>query len=167
MAGVPWHELLAPLPSDAVPRRQPVAAPEVIARPEAAAIASWQQLVVELSAGSAGLRILLVVLDGSGRPIIASDAVLRTETVSDMGNAAAVAVRHVHESIAGRLEEDGTFRGTRWQTVSVDTDRSAREIQQSTPSEPSTADVDRLKALVNEVVRRDRLTATQRARSDR
>src|SRR5919197_199706 len=88
-AGVPWHELLAPLPADAVPRRQPVAAPEVLARPEAAAIADWQQLVVELSAGSAGLRILLVVLDGSGRPISASDAVLRTETVSDMGNDAA------------------------------------------------------------------------------
>ena len=112
MAGVPWHELLAPLPADALPRRQPIAAPEVLARPEAAAIADWQQLIVELSAGSAGLRILLVVLDGSGRPISASDAVLRTETVSDMGDDAAVAVRHVHENIAGRIEEDGSARSS-------------------------------------------------------
>jgi len=154
VAGVPWHELLAPLPADAVPRRQPIAAPEVLARPEAAAIADWQQLIVELSAGSAGLRILLVVLDGSGRPISASDAVLRTETVSDMGDDAAVAVRHVHENIAGRIEEDGSFRGTRWRTVSVDTNGGKREIQQSTPSEPSAADAERLKALVDDIVRR-------------
>ena len=157
MAGVPWHELLASLPADAVPRRQPIAAPEVLARPEAAAIADWQQLVVELSAGSAGLRILLVVLDGSGRPISASDAVLRTETVSDLGDNASVAVRHVHENIGGRLEADGSFRGTRWRTISVDTDNGAREIQQSTPSEPSAADAEQLKALVEEIVRRDRL----------
>ena len=154
MAGVPWHELLAPLPADALPRRQPIAAPEVLARPEAAAIADWQQLVVELSAGSAGLRILLVVLDGSGRPISASDAVLRTETVSDMGDDAAVAVRHVHENIGGRIEEDGSIRGTRWRTVSVDTNGGKREIQQSTPSEPSAADAERLKALVDDIVRR-------------
>jgi hypothetical protein len=139
-----------------VPRRQPIAAPEVLARPEAAAIADWQQLVVELSAGSAGLRILLIVLDGSGRPISASDAVLRTETVSDLGDNASIGVRHVHENIGGRLEADGTFRGTRWRTVSVDTDGGDREIQQSTPSEPSSADVERLKELVNEIVRRDR-----------
>jgi hypothetical protein len=157
VAGVPWHELLASLPADAVPRRQPIAAPEVLARPEAAAIADWQQLVVELSAGSAGLRILLVVLDGSGRPISASDAVLRTETVSDLGDNASVAVRHVHENIGGRLEADGSFRGTRWRTISVDTDSGAREIQQSTPSEPSAADAEQLKALVEEIVRRDRL----------
>ncbi|PYQ72519.1 MAG: hypothetical protein DMG04_17270 [Acidobacteria bacterium] len=154
MAGVPWHELLAPLPADALPRRQPIAAPEVLARPEAAAIADWQQLIVELSAGSAGLRILLVVLDGSGRPISASDAVLRTETISDIGDDAAVAVRHVHENIGGRFEEDGSFRGTRWRTVSVDTNGGKREIQQSTPSEPSAADAERLKALVDDIVRR-------------
>ena len=156
MAGVPWHELLAPLPADAVPRRQPIAAPEVLERPEAAPIADWRQLVVELSAGSAGLRILLVVLDGTGRPISASDAVLRTETVSDLGDNASIAVRHVHENIGGRLEPNGTFRGTRWRTVSVDTDGREREIQQSTPSEPSSGDVERLKQLVDEIVRRDR-----------
>src|SRR5205085_655891 len=96
---------LAPLPADALPRRQPIAAPEVLARPEAAAIADWQQLVVELSAGSAGLRILLVVLDGSGRPISASDAVLRTETVSDMGDDAARAAARSRNPDARRRPE--------------------------------------------------------------
>jgi hypothetical protein len=44
-----WHALLAPLPPDAIPTRQPVAPPEILARPESASIAGWRQLVVHLS----------------------------------------------------------------------------------------------------------------------
>jgi len=35
----PWHALLAPLPADAVPRRQPVASPGILATPAGAALA--------------------------------------------------------------------------------------------------------------------------------
>ena len=38
--------------------------------------------------------------------------------------------------------------------MSVDTNGGKREIQQSTPSEPSAADAERLKALVDDIVRR-------------
>ena len=38
----PWHALLAPLPNDVIVRRQPVASPEVLSTPEAAAIAGWE-----------------------------------------------------------------------------------------------------------------------------
>jgi hypothetical protein len=34
----PWHALLAPLPADAVPCRQPVASPEILSTPAGAAI---------------------------------------------------------------------------------------------------------------------------------
>ena len=72
----PWHALLAPIPPDVIPKRQPVASPEILAEPYGAAIAGWEQLTVELSAGSAGLRHVLVVLDATGQPISASDTVL-------------------------------------------------------------------------------------------
>jgi hypothetical protein len=140
--------LLAPLPSDAVPRRQSVASPEVLARPEGASIAGWEQVTVELSAGAAGLRIVMVVLDATGQPIAASDGVLyRVEIAKGV-------VEYYHENVGGRLESDGTFRGARWRAVVVETgDREERRLE-TPPSAPSPADVSALKALVTEVLRR-------------
>jgi hypothetical protein len=112
-----------------IPRRQPVAPPEVLATPEGAAIAGWEQLTVELSAGSAGLRVAIVVLDATGQPISAS-------------------------GVGGRLESDGTFRGTRWRTVGFERADGGDPQLESTPSEPSAADVTGLKALVADVLRR-------------
>src|SRR5262245_51127259 len=114
----PWHALLAPLPPDEIPRRQPVASPEILARPEGAAIAGWEQLTVDLSAGAAGLRVAMVVLDASGRPISASDAVLYSVEVGPGdGEGSPRVVEHYHENIGGRFELDGSFRGTRWRTL--------------------------------------------------
>lgn len=100
-----WHALLAPLPADARARRQPVAPLEVQASAAGAAIAGWEQVVVELSAGAAGSRIVLAVVDGRGQLLSASDLVIdRTDAPA----------RVRHESVGGRFAPDGTFHGTRW-----------------------------------------------------
>ena len=156
----PWHALLAPLPDDAHVRRQPVGSPEVLATPEGAAIAGWEQLTVELSAGIAGLRHVLVVLDATGQPISASDHVLywsevsKTDQNADTSSGSAISAEFYQESIGGRFETDGTFRGTRWQTVGEDYGDGSEPKMDSTPSEPSVADIAGIKALVAEIIKR-------------
>jgi hypothetical protein len=163
-ASAPWHSLLALLPADAVPRRHPVAPPEILSRPEGAAIAGWEQLTIDLSAGAAGLRHVLVVIDGRGRLLSANDTVLYRREIAQQGAGSDVAPESVqsaaeevaeyrHESIGGRFEEDGSFRGTRWVSESIERAGEAEPIE-STPSEPSAADVAELKALAAEVMRR-------------
>jgi len=156
----PWQALLAPLPDDVLVRRQPVGSPEVLATPEGAAIAGWEQLTVELSAGIAGLRHVLVVLDATGQPISASDHVLywsevsKTDKNADTSSGSAPHAEFYQESIGGRFETDGTFRGTRWQTVGEDYGDGSEPKMDSTPSEPSVADIAGIKALVAEIIKR-------------
>jgi hypothetical protein len=156
----PWHALLAPLPDDAHVRRQPVGSPEVLATPEGAAIAGWEQLTVELSAGIAGLRHVLVVLDATGQPISASDHVLywsevsKTDKNADTSSGSAPHAEFYQESIGGRFETDGTFRGTRWQTVGEDNGDGSEPKMDSTPSDPSDEDIAGIKALVAEIIKR-------------
>jgi hypothetical protein len=156
----PWHALLASLPEDVVVRRQPVGSPEVLATPEGAAIAGWEQLTVELSAGTAGLRHVLVVLDATGQPISASDHVLywsevsKTDKNADTSSGRAPHAEFYQESIGGRFETDGTFRGTRWQTVGEDYHDGSEPKMDSTPSEPSAADIAGIRALVAEIMKR-------------
>ena len=155
----PWHSLLAPLPHEAILCRKPVAPPEVLATPEGAAIAGWEQLTIELSAGAAGLRHILVVLDASGQPISAGDTVLyciekwRTDPAADAQQTPQRYVEILQESIGGRIEPDGAFNGTRWRTVGIETDEEEPQLE-STPSVPSATDVAAMKALVAEVIRR-------------
>jgi hypothetical protein len=144
-----WHALLAPLPAGAALRRQPVAPPEVLATPQGAAIAGWEQLTIELSAGAAGLRHVLVVLDATGRPISASDTVLYWREIPGRNE---VEVRQ--ESLGGRLEPDGTFRGTRWRSEAVGPAEQDEPRWDATPSEPTAADVAAIKALVGDVMSR-------------
>ena len=146
----PWHALLAPLPDGAVPRRQPVASAEILAMPEGAAIAGWEQLVLELTAGADGLRTLLVVLDRDGRPIAASDHVLyRSERDVD----GTIEIEYEHASLGGRLEDGGSFKGTRWRAGSVENE--AGDVETSAePSEPTDSDIAAIRALVAELVRR-------------
>jgi hypothetical protein len=144
--------LLAPLPADALPRRQPVGSPEVLAKPEGAAIAGWEQLTIDLSAGAAGLRNVLVVLDGEGRLLSANDTVLYCSAPMD-GSADGV-TEFLHESIGGRFEADGSFRGTRWRGRTLQADDEDEGQHQSTPCEPDAAEVAALRALVDEVLRR-------------
>lgn len=102
--------------------------------------------------------MVLVVLDATGRPISAADTVLYRSERSEGGGADAVrlepVVEYRHESVGGRLEPDGTFRGTRWLTVAVERAGVEEPRWESTPSEPSAADVAGITALVAELLRR-------------
>lgn len=152
----PWHALLGPLPADTVPRRQPVASAEVLAGPTGWAVAGWEQLVLDLSAGADGMRTILVVLDASGTLLSASDAVLyRTGPSggSPPGDGDAPAMI-LQLSVGGRFEDDGSFHGTRWHSVAVERGGDVEPEWESTPSEPSPDDVDGLRTVVAELIRR-------------
>jgi hypothetical protein len=143
-----WHALLAPLPADAVPIERPLASPEVLASAEGAAVAGWRQLAVDLSAGCDGLRVVLVLLDADGALISASDAVVyRREEGST--------VRFRHETVGGRFEPDGRFAGHHWTSVSVESP-DAGEPTADPPAgrQPAPAEVDALRALAADVMRR-------------
>ena len=154
---LPWHALLAPLPEGAIVYRKPVTSPELANDPSVAAIAGWDQLTVELSAGRDGLRHLMVVLDATGTPISAGDHVL---TIREVGNASSGALlnEYVHDSLGGRIETDGTFNGTRWHIVRLlAPDEEAGE--DDAPSEahsakPTDQQVSAIKALVADILRR-------------
>ena len=148
--GVDWHRLLAPLPRETQVKSRPVASPELAATTDVSAIAGWQQLTCELSAGEAGLRHLLVVLDQTGRPISAGDHVLRC-LPADGG-----LTRYEHESVGGRLEEDGTFRGTWHRTVFLRSEDSDDEIPpiESASRPPTPDETASLRSLVSEILAR-------------
>jgi hypothetical protein len=148
----PWHALFAPLPQDAVPRRQPVGTPEVLATAAGAAIAGWERIVLDLSAGPAGLRVIHVVLDGQERVISASDMVLYRLPAAQPGDPAGAEIRQ--ESVGGRFEADGSFRGTRWLTVGPEPEDDTPPDWTMTPSEPSDADVAALRVLVADMLGR-------------
>jgi len=145
-----WHALLAPIPPDAVPTRTPVGTAEVRASPEGAAIAGWEQLLLQLTARRDGLRILLVLLDGAGTPIAASDHVL----VRSPGDAASARGRIRQESIGGRLEPDGTFAGTCWVTTGPEPEADEPPDWDTTPSPPTESQVAALRTLVAELLAR-------------
>ena len=143
-----WHALLAPLPDDAQPELRPVLPPELAGRPESAAVAGWRTLSLYLSAGAEGLRHVMVTLDASGQALSAGDTVLYRQPEGSQ-------VRWRHESLGGRLEEDGTFRGTRWRSVSIGPlDSDETQMLEQERFEPSADEVARLKALVAELIRR-------------
>ena len=149
-APAPWHALLAAIPPAVVPTRRPVASPEVLASPEGAAIAGWEQVSLELTAGGAGLRILLVILDASARPIAASDHVFYRHPADDP--AAPGLIRQ--ESIGGRLEADGTFTGTCWLVTGPEPPDEEPPRWESTPRTPTEAEVAALRSLVAELLAR-------------
>jgi hypothetical protein len=143
----PWHALLAPLPDAAVVKRRPVAPPEITGKPEGAAIAGWEQLTVELTVPGRGMRHLLVVLDAQGTPISSNDMVMYSAELG--GN-------HVffQENVGGRLEADGTFRGTRWRTLGVEGPQDEEAKLEASPSQPTAAESAALKTLVAEILKR-------------
>lgn len=152
-----WHALLAPLPPEATPAHQPVASPEILATPEGAAIAGWTQLVVHLSAGCDGLRIVLVVIDEQGALLCASDAVVyRREEEADAESEGTGRAHFRHESIGGRFEPDGRFTGRHWESEATETMDGVQEpAAPPTGRDPTPDEVTALRALVDEVRRRD------------
>ena len=121
--------------------------PEILARPEGAALAGWQQLVVHLSDAYNGSRTVLVVVDASGVPISANDgAFFRIPGAPPQLR---------HESIGGRFETDGTFRGARWLSVGDDPGDDEPAKLQSAPTAPAPDEIAGLRAVVDEMLRRD------------
>lgn len=152
-----WHSLLAPFPAEATVSRRPVPSPELANDPAAAAIAGWDQLTVELSAGRDGLRHLMVVLDATGRPISAGDHVLTIREVIGEPNGARLN-EFLHDSLGGRLEADGTFNGTRWHIVRrLAPDEEVGEDDppaEAKSAKPTIEEVFAIKSLVAEIVHR-------------
>jgi hypothetical protein len=151
-----WHALLGPLPNDAVPERNPVASPEVLATPAGAAVAGWEQLLLHLSAGSAGSRTILAVLDPDGTLLSASDGVLYVNA-RDGGPAPAdpaAPATFLQLSVGGRFEADGSFHGTRWHSVAVQREAEEEPEWDSTPSSPSEEDAAALRDIAEELIRR-------------
>ena len=141
-----WHALFAPLPPGAVVRCKPVLTAELASRPESAAIAGWQSVTVELSAGADGQRHVTVTLDASGTPISAGDWVLYCRGKP---------VQYVHENVGGRIQPDGSFLGTRWRTVAVEVPGSDEpETKETVSSEPTPEDIAGLMRMVRELLSR-------------
>ena len=138
-----WLALFAPLPEDARLERKPVLPEALRGRPGSEAIEGWQNLSINLSC-EAGLRHVMVTLDASGAPISGGDWVLVEEDGLD-----------IHDNVGGRLEADGSFRGTRWRTVMREVPgQDEPEVVESVPSTPSDADVAAIKRLVAELLER-------------
>ena len=72
-------------------------------------IAGWTSLVIDLSDVPHGTRMVHVTLDAAGTPIAASDHVL----VRDSAGASSPGLIR-QESVGGRIDVDGLFRGTHW-----------------------------------------------------
>lgn len=126
--------LFAPLPAGAVVKRKPL--------PD---LKGWEQLTVELSAGAAGLRHVMVVLQ-DGAPISAGDWVLYSSGKP---------VQFVHENMGGRIQPDGSFLGTRWRSVMVEVPGAEEpETKETTRSEPTPEEIAALMALMKEVLAR-------------
>lgn len=149
-----WLALLVSLPADVKPLRKPVATAEQIATGTAGPIAGWQSITVNLSEPDYGLRHVQITLDENGQLLSGGDHVMFVrETTPDGGEATLTD----HESVGGRFETDGSFRGTYWKMTleSVpggDEDTSKARSSESRP--PSTDEVDALRRIIADVLSR-------------
>jgi hypothetical protein len=109
-----WLGLLVPLPSNVTPECKPVASAEQLANGTAGPIAGWQSISVNLSEPEYGLRHVLITLDENGQLLSGSDHVMFVRETTPDGTEATLTD---HESVGGRFEQDGSFRGTYWKTT--------------------------------------------------
>jgi hypothetical protein len=63
------------------------------------------------------------------------------------------------ESLGGRLEADGTFRGTRWRTLGLESASEEEAKLDPSPSAPTGEEAHALKALVAEIMKRSIIAA--------
>jgi hypothetical protein len=106
---------------------------------------------LDLSAGSGGLRVIHIVLDAADQPIAASDLVYYR---SDAPGASTT--NHRQESIGGRFEPDGSFRGTCWLSTAIGPAGATDLSWDLKPSEPRPDQVASLRALVVSVLAQER-----------
>jgi hypothetical protein len=144
---------LAPLPRDVVPQRKPVASAQQLADGTAGPIAGWHSITVNLSEPDFGLRHVQITLDEQGRLLAGGDFVMFVrETTPDGGEATVTD----HESIGGRFEEDGDFRGTHWKaTLETSADEDESSVTRSAQHRrPSADEIAELKRIIDDVLNR-------------
>jgi hypothetical protein len=147
-----WLRLLAPLPDTALPERRPVASAGQIANGTAGPIDGWVSVSVHLSVPEVGLRHVLLTLDAAGKLLSGGDNIL-IESRQRRGDV--MVTIYDQESIGGRFEDDGSFRGTCWRTHTEQVgDDEEGATTTSTPSPPTEDDVAALRRLVDDVLRR-------------
>jgi len=142
-----WQALLAPLPPGAAPKRRRLGPESSSPDEPPSAIAGWSELVLDLSAGPGGIRVVHVVLDPGDRPLAASDLVYFRPQPADRPDS-----HHRQESIGGRFEDDGSFRGTCWVGVATGPAESDDLHWDLTPSQPEEGQVAALRSLVASIL---------------
>jgi hypothetical protein len=151
MPAPPWLSLLAPLPLDVVPQRKPLASAQQLANGTAGPIAGWQSITVNLSEPDFGLRHVQITLDEQGRLLAGGDHVMFVRETTPDGSEATLTD---HESIGGRFEEDGSFRGTHWkatlETSADDDESSVTRSAQHRP--PSAEEISGLRRIIDDVL---------------
>ena len=127
----------------------------MLAGPNGWAIAGWEQLTLNLSAGAVGLRNVL----GCSTPA-AHRSARTTECFYRLDSSGAPAAEWdgpgvIHqESVGGRFETDGSFRVTRSHSHAMVSGGDEEPQWESTRLEPSETDVAALRILVAEMMRR-------------
>jgi hypothetical protein len=150
-----WLGLFAPLPADVKAERKPVASAEQLATGTAGPIAGWQSVTVNLSEPSHGLRNVQITLDEHGQLLSGGDHVMFVLETTPDGDA----MRTEHESVGGRFEQDGSFRGTYWKMTlenAPDGDEDASVARSTEKREPSAEEIAALRRLIDEVLNRAR-----------
>ena len=146
--------MLVPLPLDVKPERVPVASAEQLAQGTAGPIAGWQSVRVNLSQPAYGLRHVQITLDEQGLLLSGGDHVMFVRETTPDG---AEPTLTEHESIGGRFEPDGSFRGTYWKMTlerSPDGDEDASITRSSENRTPSADEVTALRRLIADVLGR-------------
>ena len=80
--------------------------------------------------------------------------VSKTGQNADTSSGSALHAEFYQESIGGRFETDGTFRGTRWQTAGVESPDGSEPKMNSKRSAPSPEDIAAIKSLVSDMINR-------------
>jgi hypothetical protein len=148
-----WLSLLSELPETAVVEKKPVASAEQLAAGSAGPIAGWQTVTVHLSEPEYGLRHVLITLDEHGDLLAGSDHVMFVRATTPDGLEATLTD---HESIGGRFEKDGSFRGTHGKTtLESRADDAESSITRSAEQRPPTdIEIAALRRIVDDVLKR-------------
>jgi hypothetical protein len=149
-----WLSLLVPLPLDVKPERKPVASAEQLAQDTAGPIAGWQSVTVNLSEPAHGLRHVQITLDEQGQLLSGGDHVMFVRETTPDGSEATLTD---HESVGGRFEQDGSFRGTCWKMTLESApggDEDASITRSAAHREPTVDEVAALKRIIADVLGR-------------
>jgi len=125
-----------------------------LANHSAGPIAGWQSVTVHLSEPAYGLRHVLITLDENGDLLAGGDHVMFVRDTTPDGLEATLTD---HESIGGRFEKDGSFRGTHWKTTLVssadDEESTTRSAEHRPPTGP---EISALRRIIDDLLKRRR-----------